>query len=490
MRPLDSLKAFREAQPEAYAALLEGSPAALLFELTDGWYDPTPRHIQFLSRKLALSATGPRNRLLVMEPPRHSKSETVSHAFPTWYLNHWPDRRVILGSHTASLAEHFGRKVRNTIQANEDSLRVELADDSSAAARWDTAQGGGLFAVGVGGAVVGRGGHLVIVDDPFSGSEAAYSKTQRDAVWRWWTDDLIPRQEPGAIFVVMHQRWHREDLAGRLLEEQGDRWDVVRLPALAEADDPLGRAPGEALWPERWPVEALMEIKRPMRASGWLAEYQQDPTSMDEGALISRDALQVVDAPSGGFPSSWRRVRYWDRAATLGAGCFTVGLRAAMDCDGVVYVEDVVRGQWSGGDVDGVIVSTAKLDGRGVAVDWEIEPGSAGLTLSEHLKRQLVGFETHGTPSTGAKWIRAQPFASHARIGRLRIARGPWAKAYVDELATATPDMKGEVDQVDATSGAFNWLVEHGKRGFVGADLPPAPSGTSRPALAGYSARR
>lgn len=194
-----------------------------------------------------------------------------------------------------------------------------------------------------------------------------------------------------------------------------------------------------------------------------------------EGALIGRESLPVVEAT---LPQHVRRVRYWDRAASRDAGCYTVGLRMARNHDGKVWIEDVVRGQWAAGDVDGVMVSTAKADGRGVAVDWEIEPGSAGLALSASMKRSLAGFETHGTPSTGTKWVRAQPFASFARAGNVALLPGAWNTAYIDEMTTATPDMKGLVDQVDATSGAFRWITTHGSRGATVRGPSPAVADT------------
>jgi len=453
--------------PTTYLRVLGSqSPAALLWILTRGSYQPNLPHIVTMSRMLARAATGTPRRLLVEAPPRHGKSELFSHAFPLWYLNRWPSRRVILACHTADLASHYGRRVRNTIIANADALSVRVSSDSSAADRWDTTEGGGLYAVGVGGAVVGRGGDVVVVDDPIKGSEAAHSKTQRDAVWTWWRDDLIPRQEPGAIYVVMHQRWHREDLAGRIIESQAGEWTRVRLPALAERDDPLGRTEGEALWPERFSREALETIRASMSPFGWAAEYQQDPQAISEGALIDREFLSTVDV----LPSdAYARVRYWDCAATKEDGCYTVGLLMSRNPRGVVTIEHVVRGRWNAGDVERLIDDTAAVDGMEVDVDWEEEPGSAGISVTDSRRRRLIGYRTHGTKATGPKWVRAQPFASYARGGNVRVMSGPWTHAYVDELTSATPDLKGYMDQVDATSGAFAWVVKHA------SDVPKPP---------------
>lgn len=194
-----------------------------------------------------------------------------------------------------------------------------------------------------------------------------------------------------------------------------------------------------------------------------------DWSVVEEGALIGRESLPVVeDVP----PRDIARVRFWDRAATKEAGCYTVGVRMARDAGGRVWVEHVVRGQWSAGEVDEVMVNTAKADGVGCAVDWEEEPGSAGISVTASLKKALIGYRTFGTKATGPKWVRAQPFASYARAGNVRLCAGPWTGAYIDELTTATPDLKGYMDQVDATSGAFAWLAAHGR--------VSAPSGVAR----------
>lgn len=185
-----------------------------------------------------------------------------------------------------------------------------------------------------------------------------------------------------------------------------------------------------------------------------------DWSVVEEGALIGRESLPVVE---GAPPRDVPRVRFWDRAATKEAGCYTVGLKMARDATGVVWVEHIVRGQWAAGEVDEVMVNTARSDGVGCAVDWEEEPGSAGLSVTASLKKALMGFRTFGTRATGPKWVRAQPFASYARAGNVRVCAGPWTGPYIDELTTATPDLKGYMDQVDATSGGFAWLATHGR---------------------------
>lgn len=196
-----------------------------------------------------------------------------------------------------------------------------------------------------------------------------------------------------------------------------------------------------------------------------------DWSVVEEGALIGRENLPVFEV---GPPRDIQRVRFWDCAATKEAGCYTVGVRGAKDTTGVVWVESVVRGQWAAGEVDEVIKSTAYADGRGVAVDWEEEPGSAGIAVSASRKKVLAGFWTFGTKATGPKWVRAQPFASYARAGNVRLVAGPWNGAYLDELTTATPELDGYMDQVDATSGMFAWLTTHGRGGAPAVAATPS----------------
>jgi predicted phage terminase large subunit-like protein len=200
----------------------------------------------------------------------------------------------------------------------------------------------------------------------------------------------------------------------------------------------------------------------------------------EQGALIGREFLPVVDEMPA--DSHLRRVRFWDMAATKEAGCYTVGVKMALDfTTRTVYVENVARGQWDAGTVTDVMRATAQQDGSAVEVDWEEEPGSAGMSVTSMLRKALMGFAARGTKATGPKWVRAQPWASYARGGGLRVLRGSWNQAWLDEVTTATPDLKGLMDQVDATSGAFARLTKGG--GLIGGP-PREPEDRRRPVTA------
>jgi hypothetical protein len=254
-----------------------------------------------ISRRVAAAVRRGDGRVIVCLPPRHGKSELVSHWTPTWFLDLQPERRVILASYAHELAASFGRRVRNTIEAQPARLRVRVAEDSRAADRFTTLHGGGLLAAGVGGGITGFGAHVLVLDDVVKDAEAAGSATQRAAVWQWYASVARPRLEPSGSIVVVGTRWHQDDLIGRLIAQQdagGERWDTLILPALAEAHDPLGRPEGAALWPERYGADALAAIKQAVGSQAWASLYQQRP-SPAEGGLLKRGWWRFYrDAPA------------------------------------------------------------------------------------------------------------------------------------------------------------------------------------------------
>ena len=217
---------------------------------------------------------------MIFAPPGSAKSTYASILHTPWHFAAHPDHCVIAASHTAELAEKWGRRVRNLVAEHSAVLGVSLATDSQAAGRWETDSGGEYFAAGVGGAIAGRRADLVVIDDPIRSREDADSETVRDKIWDWYKSDLYTRLKPGGRIVLIQTRWHEDDLAGRLLADMaagGDQWEIISLPALAEANDPLGRAVGQPLWPE-W--EDIANLERKRRAVGprdWSALYQQRP---------------------------------------------------------------------------------------------------------------------------------------------------------------------------------------------------------------------
>jgi hypothetical protein len=243
-------------------------------------------HLHLLSQRLSEAALTPGGRLVVTAPPRHGKSSLVACFLPIWYLALFPDRHVILVSHTAALAEQWGRLVRNTVLEAGARLGLGMTEDSTATARWHTPEGGSMRVMGVGGPITGLGADCLVIDDPCNGWSEANSPAVRENLWAWWNSTCLTRLEPGASVVVSMARWTQEDLVGKILRADRDGWPELRLPALAEAGDPLGRPLGAPLWPERWPLEALQEIQRTSPESVWAALYQQRPLAGGEAVFL------------------------------------------------------------------------------------------------------------------------------------------------------------------------------------------------------------
>lgn len=217
---------------------------------------------------------------MVFLPPRHGKSELVSRYLPAWFLGKYPTKHVILTSHTDELASDFSGTARDLL-AERGAADFDVALDRSTSAKhhWKLRAGGSMRAAGVGGPITGSGADLFIIDDPIKNAEQATSGTYRERLWEWWQSTASTRLEPGGRVVLMNTRWHEEDLAGRLLKEQPDRWRVISMAAIAGDDgaDLLGRLPGQPLWPQRWSLTALEEIRKDKTAYWWLAMYQQRP---------------------------------------------------------------------------------------------------------------------------------------------------------------------------------------------------------------------
>ena len=261
-------------------------------------YKVGPHHLK-LAQIFEEIANGKKKRVIVNIAPRHGKSELISYLAPAWFLGKYPQKKIIMSSHTADLAINFGRRVRNLVGSDlykEIFPQVELQADSKSASRWGTNFNGEYFAIGVGGALAGRGADLFIIDDPHSEQDA---KTGRADVflpaWEWFQSGPIQRLMPGGAIIVVMTRWSKLDLTGQIIKQmelndtQGDTvepWEVVEFPAIK--DD------GEALWPEFWPVEELLAKKAVLDIRYWNAQFMQNPVS-EEGALIKREWWKIWD---------------------------------------------------------------------------------------------------------------------------------------------------------------------------------------------------
>ncbi len=391
-------------------------------------------------------------QLMLLLPPGSAKSTYASKVFPAWWLIRNPQHSVIMACHTARLAEHFGRGVRGLLEEHNDYLDVRVSPDARAAARFATDQGGEFFGIGVHGAVTGRRADLAIIDDPIRSFADAESFTAREHLWEWFRSDLVTRMKPRGRMVLVMTRWHSDDLAGRLIEKGG--WTVLRLPALAESGDPMGRAPGEALWPA-WEDRAAIEEKRGLLGERQFAALFQQAPMLAGGTLFDARAMRLVDAVPDGVA-----VRGWDLAGTAdtsGDPDWTVGVKLVRDATGAIFVDDVVRFRAVSADVADRIRAVAAADGNAVSIGLPQDPGQAGKSQIMFLTQILAGFRVVASPETGSKELRAVPVASQVSNGAIAMRRAAWNTVFLDELANFPHGRKD--DQVDALARAFTMLL-------------------------------
>lgn len=431
---------------------------------------------RFLATKLDSFVNGKVKRLMVFMPPGHGKSELVSRRLPCFILGRDPDARIIATSHTHSLASDFNRDCQKIITSEE---YAELFPETSLSGKnirtvannsylrnseiFEIVNRRGRYvAAGVGGAITGKRFDVGIVDDPIKSAQESNSKTVRDSTWNWFSKDFMTRiAGQHARVLITLTRWHHDDVAGRLLQLAKDnpkaaQWEVVIFPAIKvtnnNPDDP--RQIGEALWPAVFPLETLAEQRAP-DPRGFEALYQQNPTPT-EGDMFKRQWFEVI----GSAPSEAKRIRWWDKAGSQDAGAYTAGVLVGYH-NGLIYVEDVIRGQWSAHNREVIMRQTAEMDfakyGGLVTIMMEQEPGSGGKESAEASIRNLAGFIVRAKVSTGDKSGRAEPLASQAEAGNVKLVRGAWNSDYLDEITTF-PYGKYK-DQVDATASAFNELA-------------------------------
>jgi predicted phage terminase large subunit-like protein len=431
----------KQARAAASASLIA------LAKLTFRGYEASWHHRR-IARALERVAREPDARLIITMPPRHGKTELASVRFAPWLLANRPAAHVIAATYAQDFADELGRKARGVMTSNVYRAlfpHARLSDDNRAVSRWQTVSGGSYYAVGVGGALTGRGADVLLIDDPHKNRAEAESKIVRDAVWDWFRSTAYTRLEKGGSVVIIMTRWHEDDLVGRCIES-GEPWEVLSLPAITEADE-SERKKGDALWPDKYPVEALERIRTTVGEREWTALYQQRPAPL-EGALFKPDRLTLIDAE----PAGVRWVRAWDFGATAGGGDWTVGTKLGVR-DGRPIVADVVRFQGAPEDVERTLVATASRDGRGVTVNIPQDPGQAGKAQVQYFARLLGGYTVKASPETGDKVLRAEPFAAQVNVGNVSLVKGSWNAALIDEMRSF-PNGRHD-DQIDALSRAY-----------------------------------
>jgi predicted phage terminase large subunit-like protein len=412
-------------------------------------------------------AEGKIKRLIINMPPRHTKSEFASYLLPAWFLGKFPNKKVIQTSHTAELAVGFGRKVRNLV--DQDTYReifpgVGLQTDSKAAGRWATNKGGDYFAIGVGGAVTGKGADILIIDDPHSEQEAAQAEINPeiyDKTYEWYTSGPRQRLQPGGAIIIVMTRWSKKDLTGQVIkaasQRSGEEWEVIEFPALLPS--------GKPLWPQFWPRSELEALQKELPHGKWMAQYQQNPTS-ESSAIVKREWWQVWEddeAPNCDFT-----LMSWDTA-------FEKSNRAdysALTHWGVFYHPDD-----TGLPQANIILLNAfrermefpKL--KQTAIDqfneWEpdsviIEKKASGAPLIYEMRAMGIPVQEF-TPSKGNDKIsRLNAVSDLFASGRVWAPNTHWAEEVIEEVASFPAG--DHDDYVDSVSLA---LMRFRKGGFV-----------------------
>jgi predicted phage terminase large subunit-like protein len=412
-------------------------------------------------------ARGEIKRLIINMPPRHTKSEFASYLLPAWFLGNFPGKKVIQTSHTAELAVGFGRKVRNLVDADAytDIFKdVSLQSDSKAAGRWATNRGGEYFAIGVGGAVTGKGADLLIIDDPHSEQEATLAEVNPevyDKTYEWYTSGPRQRLQPGGSIVIVMTRWSKKDLTGQVLkaaaQRSGEEWEVIEFPAILPS--------GRPLWPEFWSIEELSALKEELPNAKWMAQYMQQPTS-DVSAIIKREWWNIWeddDPPHCDFViQSWDTAFLKHERADFSA-CTTWGVFYKDDDTGRPQANIILLNSFK----RRMEFPELKRVAFEQYQDWNpdsliIEAKAAGAPLVFELRAMGIPVQEY-TPSKGNdKIARLNSVADIFASGRVWVPNRRWAEELVEEVASFP---SGEHDDlVDSMTQA---LLRFRRGGFI-----------------------
>jgi predicted phage terminase large subunit-like protein len=403
-------------------------------------------------------------------PPRHTKSEFASYLLPAWFLGKFPGKKVIQTSHTAELAVGFGRKVRNLVDSEVYKSifpGVGLQADSKAAGRWATNAGGDYFAIGVGGAVTGKGADILIIDDPHSEQEATIAETNPevyDKTYEWYTSGPRQRLQPGGAIVIVMTRWSKKDLTGQVvksaLQRGGEEWKIIEFPAILPSGNPL--------WPEFWPIEQLEALRHELPSGKWQAQYQQQPTS-DVNAIIKREWWKLweqEEAPHCDFV-----IQSWDTAFLKTqrsdySACTTWGVFYQDDDNGTQQANIILLNSFKKRMEFPELKTKAMQEYK----EWNpdaliVEAKASGTPLLFELRAMGIPVQEY-TPSKGNdKIARLNAVADIFASGRVWVPNTHWADELVEEVASFP---SGEHDDlVDSTSQA---LLRFRRGGFIRLD--------------------
>ena len=396
------------------------------------------RHHEIMAEAFERVARGELKRLIINMPPRHTKSEFASYLLPAWFLGRFPTKKVIQTSHTAELATDFGRKVRNLVDSEAYKSifpNVALQSDSKAAGRWNTSHGGTYFAIGVGGAVTGKGADLLIIDDPHSEQEAILAEVNPeiyDKVHEWYSSGPRQRLQPGGSIVVVMTRWSKRDLTAQVVKSSvqrgGEEWEVIELPAILPSGNPL--------WPEFWSLAELTALKEELPVHKWMAQYMQAPTGA-EGALIKREWWREWEHDKP--PKCDYIIQSWDTAFNKGtrndfSACITLG---------IFHPEDEPHPQIILLDAFKERMEFPELKAKALELYKEYEPDcciieakAAGTPLLQELRSIGIPLQDYTPVRGNDKITRVNAVADLFASGMVWAPQTRWAEEVIEEFAS------------------------------------------------------
>ena len=424
------------------------------------------KHHEIMADAFKRVVKGDLKRLIINMPPRHTKSEFASYLLPAWFLGKYPDKKIIQTAHTAELAVGFGRKVRNLVNSTDFKdifPDVSLQSDSKAAGRWNTNKGGEYFAIGVGGAVTGKGADLLIIDDPHSEQEGASADINVfNRTYEWYTSGPRQRLQPNGSIVVVMTRWHNKDLTGQVVDASikrggADQWEVIELPAIMPSGNPL--------WAEFWKMEELQALKAELPNSKWMAQYQQDPTS-EEGALVKRNWWQIWENREP--PDCEFIIQSWDTAFMKNqradySACTTWGVFYKEDDEGMVSPFVIMLDAYKERLEFPDLKKRAMEKYQAYKPDaFIVEAKAAGMPLIFELRAMGIPVQEY-TPSRGNDKIsRVNAVSDLFASGVIYAPATRWAEEVIEEFA-GFPNMEHD-DLVDSTTQA---LLRFRQGGFI-----------------------
>lgn len=433
-----------------------------------------------MAEKFEAIAAGKLKRLIILMPPRHTKSEFASYLFPAWFIGRMPHKKIIEATHTVDLALTFGRKVRNLVASPPFQAifhDVLLQADSKASGKWSTNCGGSYYAVGVGGAVAGYGGDLIVVDDPISEQDGKNLNSEAfNATFDWYMTGPRQRLQPGGAILVVMTRWSKKDLAGRLLDyaaknPEADQWEVIEFPAIMPSGAPL--------WPEFWPIEEILKTKETILPRFWAAQYQQDPTS-SESAIVKKEWWKIWEDDEP--PKCEYVIQSWDTAFTTKerndySACSTWGVFYKEDNEKTgkllpnVILLDAFKEKMEFPELKDVAFKHYKEFNPDTLI---VEAKASGMPLIQELRQMGIPVQEF-TPSKGNDKIsRLNAVADLFASGVIWAPDTRWAHELIDSVADF-PNGSFD-DDVDAMTCA---LIRYRQGGFI--RLPTDDYAESKP---------